>query len=81
MSFTIPDYILHATRMSVQELSAEIAIMLFQKEKITLAQASRLADMKRLHFQHLLASRQIDIHYDVEDFEKDIKTLRRLGRL
>jgi len=46
MSLTTPDYILHAARMSVRELSEEIAVMLFQKEKITLAQASRLAGMK-----------------------------------
>lgn len=81
MSLVIPDYILNAARMSVRELSEEIAVMLFQKEKVTLAQASRLAGMNRLQFQHLLASRQIPIHYDVQDFEKDIKTLRRLGRL
>jgi hypothetical protein len=28
-----------------------------------------------------LASRQIPIHYDVTDFEEDLHTLQRLGRL
>jgi len=55
--------------------------MLFQKEKLTLAQASRFAGMNRIAFQHLLASRQIPVHYDVEDFEQDIKNLREMGRL
>ena len=55
--------------------------MLFQKEKITLAQASRLAGINRFRFQHLLASREISVHYDVEDFEEDLDTLKRLGRL
>jgi predicted HTH domain antitoxin len=31
--------------------------------------------------QHLLASRQIPVHYDVTDFEEDLDTLQRLGRL
>lgn len=35
MSVVIPDEILHATRMSETELKQEIAVMLFQKEKLT----------------------------------------------
>jgi predicted HTH domain antitoxin len=67
--------------MSEEELSQEIAILLFQKEKLTLGQAIRLAGMTRLQFQHLLASRQIPVHYDVAEFEEDLKTLKELGRL
>ncbi|MBW4500937.1 MAG: UPF0175 family protein [Scytonema hyalinum WJT4-NPBG1] len=81
MSVVISDEILHAARMSEAELKQEIAVMLFQKEKLTLGQASRLAGINQLQFQHLLASRQIPVHYDVEDFEADIKTLREMGRL
>lgn len=77
----IPDEILKAARMSEAELKQEIAVMLFQKKKITLGQASKLAETNQLLFQHLLASRQIPVHYDVEDFEADIKTLREMGRL
>lgn len=43
MSLVIPDEILHATHMTDTELLQEIAILLFQKEKLTLGQASRLA--------------------------------------
>ena len=81
MSVVISDEILHAARMSEAELKQEIAVMLFQKEKLTLGQASRLAGMNQLQFQHLLASRQIPVHYNVEDFEADIKILREMGRL
>jgi predicted HTH domain antitoxin len=80
MSVLIPDEILRASRLSERELKAEIAVMLFQKEKLTLGQASRLAAMDYLEFQHLLASRQIPVHYDVADFEQDLKTLGELGR-
>ncbi len=81
MSVVIPDNIVQATHMSEMELKQEIAILLFQKEKLTLAQAAELASMTQLHFQHLLASRSIPIHYDVQDLEDDIKTLRKLGQL
>jgi predicted HTH domain antitoxin len=62
--------------MTEAEMKLEIAVMLFQKEKLTLAQASRFAGMNRIAFQHLLASRQITVHYGGEDFEQDIKNLR-----
>ena len=81
MSIVIPDEILHTIHMTVDELLQEIAILLFQKGKLTLGQASRLARVSQLQFQFLLASRQIPLHYDVAEFESDLKTLRELGRL
>ncbi len=78
MSVIIPDDILHAARMTEEELKQEIAIFLFEKQKLTLAQASRLAEVSRLQFQHLLASRQIPVHYDVAEFEEDLHTLQEL---
>ncbi|MBI2848811.1 MAG: UPF0175 family protein [Chloroflexi bacterium] len=80
MSIIIPDEILQAARMTAEELKQEIAILLFQKEKLTLEQASRLAGMSRLQFQHLLASRHVPVHYEVADFEEDLRTMESLGR-
>lgn len=42
MSVLIPREILSATRMTASEMHLEIAVMLFQKEKLTLAQAGRV---------------------------------------
>ena len=67
--------------MSASEMKQEIALLLFQKNKLTLGQASRLAETSQLQFQHLLASRNISVHYDVENFEADLATLKDLGRL
>lgn len=78
MSLIISDDILHTTRMSEAELLQEIAVLLYQKDKLTLGQASKLAKMSQLQFQHLLASRQIPIHYDVAEFESDLKTLKEI---
>jgi predicted HTH domain antitoxin len=81
VSLTIPDALLQSARMSEAELRQEIAVLLFERDKLTLAQASRFAHLSRLQFQHVLASRQIPVHYDVAEFEEDLQTLHRLGRL
>jgi len=78
MNQLIPEDIIEATGMSENELKTEIAVHLFKLEKITVEQASRLAGMQRLQFQHLLASRRISLHYNIEDFENDLETLKRL---
>jgi len=78
MNQLIPEDIIEATGMSENELKTEIAVHLFKLEKITVEQASRLAGMPRLQFQHLLASRRISLHYNIEDFENDLETLKRL---
>ena len=80
MSMIIPNEVLHASRLTEDELKVEIAVMLFQKEKLSLGQACQFANMRRLEFQHLLASRNICVHYDVADFEEDLKTLRMLAQ-
>jgi len=81
MSLAIPQDLLQTTRMSETEFKQEIAVMLFEKDKLTLGQAGRFAGMSQLQFQHLLSSRQIPVHYDIDDFEEDLRTLKELGRL
>lgn len=81
MSVVISDDVLSTTRMTEGEMKLEIAVLLLQKEKLTLAQAARFAGMHRVAFQHLLASRQISVHYGVDDFREDVENLRKMGRL
>ena len=81
MSIVISEDILYATHMTEAELLQEVAILLYEKGKLSLGKASQLARMGRIQFQLLLASRQIPINYGVEDFEADLNTLRNLGQL
>lgn len=67
--------------MAEDELLQEIAILLYQKDKMTLGQAGRLARMSQIQFQRLLADRHIPVHYDTADYESDIKTLKETGRI
>lgn len=73
---TIADDVLASAHMSELELKRVLAVALFQQERLTLAQASRLAEMGQLEFQARLAERGIPIHYGVEEFREDIRGLR-----
>jgi predicted HTH domain antitoxin len=80
MPVTISDEVLAAAHISERELKQELALALFRQERLTLAQASRLAETTHLAFQALLADRQIAIHYGVEEFREDARTLHQPER-
>ena len=77
----IPESVLFATNMSVQDLKVELAVHLFEQEWLTLGQAARLAEMHVGDFMQLLAQRGVSLHYDVEEFKEDVATLKRLNLL
>jgi predicted HTH domain antitoxin len=81
MPLTISDEILAAAHISGPELSREIALTLFQQERLTLGQAAGLAELTQLDFQRLLASRRIPIHYGVEEMEQDLRRVQGLSTL
>jgi len=80
MPVTISDEVLTAAHISERELKEELALALFQKERLTLSQASRLAEVSQLTFQALLAERRIPIHYGVEEFREDLRAIRQTER-
>jgi predicted HTH domain antitoxin len=81
MGFTVSDELLQTVHLSAEEFRREIAVMLFQQERFTLAQAARFCGMSRIEFQRLLASRKIPVHYDVEEYERDIRMMKEAGLL
>ena len=81
MPVTVPDSVLHTTRMTEEEMLQELAVALFAKEKLTLGQAAVLAGMNQFEFGCLLASRGIPVHYDIADYEEDLTASEELDRL
>jgi predicted HTH domain antitoxin len=75
ITIDLPD----ALQINEADLRTELAIALFQQERITLGTASQLADLHQIEFQQLIASRGICVHYDIEDLEQDLKSLREDG--
>lgn len=77
MAVVIPNETLYAAHLTAMELKQELAVRLFQQDRLTLMQAAELAGMRPIPFQHLLASREISPHYDIAEFKEDMATLRQ----
>ncbi|MEA5499134.1 UPF0175 family protein [Limnoraphis robusta] len=80
MSLVISDEIVKASGLSESELLLEIVLMLFQQEKISLGKASELMGVHRMQFQNLLADRDICVHYNVAEFQEDLKIIEETDR-
>ncbi len=71
----IPAGTLRAARMTEAEVRLELAVLLFQQEKLSFGKARELAGLDARTFQQLLGSRGISPHYDLADYEDDLAAL------
>ena len=79
MSLIITDEILDSAKISKEELQKEIAVILFQKNNLSLGKASEIAGLSREKFQYLLASREISVHYTIADLKQDMESLAQVN--
>lgn len=68
-----------APRLSQTELLRELAVVLYEREKLSLGRAAQLAGMKKFDFDRLLADRGIPMHYGLKELEQDLATVRSLA--
>lgn len=80
LQLELPSDLLDATRLTEAELRTELAVHLFEQERLSLGKASELAGYDVARFMLLLGSRDIPMHYDIEEYEADLETLRRLAQ-
>lgn len=81
ITLNLPDSLSQTDTFHQSDWLREIAIALFQQELVTPGTASQIAGMHQMEFQQLIGSHGICIHYDVEEFEEDIQSLRDRGWL
>jgi len=81
MSLVISDELVKASGLSEQELLTELVLLLFQQEKIGLGKAAELLGISQVRFQKMMGDRAITIHYDVEELQEDIRTMKAKGWL
>ncbi|PSN11206.1 hypothetical protein C7293_25145 [filamentous cyanobacterium CCT1] len=81
ITINIPDDIAQDPAFSRANWLREIAIALFEQERVTLGGASQIADMHLMEFQKYLGHRGGCVHYDVQEFDEDLKNLRGRGWL
>ena len=79
ITLNLPDNISQTDTFSQRDWLREIAIALFQQERVSLNRASKIAGIDTMDFQKLLADRNINVHYSVEDLEEDIQHLHDRG--
>ena len=77
MKIEISDHIMRKAKLSEEDIQLRLAILLFEESMVTLAQASEMAGLHQVIFQQELAKREIPIHYDEEDFERDWETIKK----
>ena len=75
MIIEIADRIIRQSGLSAEEILLKVAVLLFQEEKLTLGQASKLAGLHQYEFQKELAARNIPVHYGEEDYRRDLHTI------
>lgn len=75
MTITIPDKMLSETKISASELLIDLAVYLYDKERLSLGQARKLAGLDILSFQKELAKRNVFLKYDIDDLNKDLKNI------
>lgn len=81
ISIQIPKEVLQAARMSPQEVKLELAILLYQKDKLSFGKARAMAGVSFRSFQQTLGSREIPVNYDEDDYQADLDTIQDLGLL
>jgi len=80
MVLEIADQYIQTTFLAEVNLKLEFAIYLYEKDILTLEQASKLAEINYLDFQKELGNRNISIHYDEEELERDLETLKFINQ-
>ncbi len=74
MLIEIPDTVLEYP-LDRNKMLLEIAIYLFEKDKLTLGKAAELVGIPKMQMQNEIGGRGINMHYDEEMLENDLKAI------
>lgn len=75
----IPQEVLDSARMTAGQLLVELAVHLYEQDRLSIGKAHELAGLSLWEFRQLLGVRRIAPHFEVEDLNQDLETLRNLG--
>ncbi|MEA1049408.1 UPF0175 family protein [Lamprobacter modestohalophilus] len=75
MLISIPDEAIADQDLSANDLLIELAVALYQNERLTMGHACKMTNLSDIEFQRQLAARGIDIHYPPESLDDDLATL------
>jgi predicted HTH domain antitoxin len=78
MTLTIPDDILEQVHISSTDLQVEIAIYFYEKQRLSIGKARKLAGLNLIQFQKELSKRNIYLHLDANEIDKEFQNLNQL---
>lgn len=79
MTLTLPLPAALEKKMQPRDAKLHLAIGAFTAEEVTLGQAAEIAGVSQTEMMKELTRRRISQHYDVDDFEQDLKTVAALS--
>lgn len=79
MGLKIPWDSLGSAKLTIHDIQVELAVSLYTQGRLSLGKALELADMSLWEFRKLLTFRRISRHYDQQDLQKDVATLKEYG--
>jgi len=74
----IHDDVLRGLDLTEDQARLDLALGLFIDQRVTLGRGAEIARMAQADFLMELGRRGIPVHYDVEDFHADLRTLESL---
>ena len=75
MDLLIKNEVLERAEITAEELLIEIAVHLYDTERLSIGQARSLCEMDILSFQKELSKRDVYMKYDIEDLETDLRNI------
>jgi len=83
LTMEIPEDLVEAIRLPREEipsrLKKELAVRLYEKGLLSFGRARELAGVSKWEFQFLLGEEGVLRRYDLQELQKDLKTLEELG--
>ena len=79
MVLELPDQALFQARYTAEEFRLDIAVMLYQKQVMSLARAAEWVGLSRTAFQKELKNRGIHLHYEVSDLHEELAAFEKMG--
>ena len=75
----IPDDIVQTSQLTEEYILFEIAVLLLERRRITLVEATRLVKMEQAELLQLLTERLIRTPFNANDVQERIEDLRKQG--
>ena len=75
MAFIVTDDTLARIDLSAEEVLLDFACFLYEKRKLTIGRASKLANLDLVSFQKELAKRDIYLNYTQNDVDIELRNL------